>query len=97
MPSPGNIKQFHPNQSLMSYPVPSLTPAHVSPFCLFGEKSLDTDLYKSLLSSVPFADFFDKTAMVILLGSCEPFAQTCSDFVKPRKKAEVLELVQRAL
>lgn len=41
--------------------------------------------------------FFDKTAMVILLGSCEPFAQTSSDFVKPRKKAEVLELVQRAL
>lgn len=54
-------------------------------------------IYKSLLSHVPFADFSDKIAMVILLGSCEPFAQTSSDFVKPRKKAKVLELVPRAL
>lgn len=81
----------------MSCRVPRLLPPHVSPFCLFGAKSLDTALYKSLLSSVPFADFSDITAMVILLGSCEPFAQTSSDFVKPRKKAEVLELVPRAL
>ena len=53
----------------MSYPVPNLLlPANVSPFFyLFGAKSLDIDLYKSLLSSVPFADVSDITTMMILL------------------------------
>lgn len=67
--STGKIKRCHKLsilQSKLPFPaVPSLLSCKCDTFsCLFRIKPLDVDLYKSLLSGIPFAGFSDMTIMI---------------------------------